>query len=421
MSEIIDMFLYPNEHSARLHDPNDIDPDTYRRVNDGTIYGTVKVPQLIAVIWGKLKTHNLPKDEPIPQSLRFPTKDWTEAEARKWLKDNGIKFISFEPAKAKEKQAGERGMVFDGDTQLRDIPSDAFELTWNGDVTCFTDDQDKSKIRLTLYDGSVVKHFYWGNLGFALSGMELANDKIPILGEHNTEMRVGFSTSASFDRAFVLEGELLKSSPAAKEYRRDSIDGFPFQASLRMDKDKSVYEFIGEGKSVQVNGHQLQGPGTLFSKTVIMEGSICVFGALRNTKSAVFSNAEDADLSVAQKSTAAVRQLFGKFVEKFGDDPAFCIERFNKGDSLEQATEAWIEKLKAEKQQLSNQVRQQAKVKIDPAMQEFSDQQQGPKKTIEETTEVNEMLDFTQGDERLAKNALRKMKLAEAEGRIQVI
>jgi len=416
-------FPQPNEHSARLHDPGDIDPDTYRRVNDGTIYGKIKVPQTVAVIWGKLKVHNKPRDNPIPQSLRFPIEDWTVEQAKKWLKDNNVKYITFEPAKKiKEKQtAGERGMVFDGDTKVSDIPADAFELNWEGDVT-FTDSQDKNKIQLTLYDGTVVKHFYWGNLAFDLSGIELANDKIPILGEHNTETRVGFSTSASFDRAFVLEGELLKSSPAAKEYRRDSIDGFPFQASLRFDPNRSKFEFVKDGETVEVNGNKLTGPGTLFSKTVVMEGSVCVFGALQNTRSEMFKNGNADALLLAENLGAdKVRQFFGKFVEKFGDDPAFCIEHFNKGDTIEQATEAMVEKLKVERQQLSEQVRQQAKVRIDPAMQEFSDQQQGPKKTIEETTEVNEMLDFTQGNERLARSALRKLKLAESEGRIQVI
>jgi hypothetical protein len=410
---------YPNEHSAQL-----LSEDTphirVRRTSgsgDGTVQG-VKVPTTIDVIWFIAKKAG--KEAPLAQSLRFPIKAWTATEAKKWLKDNGVKYIAFEPAKkTEEKQtAGER--VFNGDTQLGDIPADAFEFSWNGDVTCF-DDKDKSKIRLTLYDGSVVKHFFWGNLAFDLSGISLAKDRIPLLAEHNLQNRVGFSTDATFDGAFVLEGELLKSSPAAKEYRRDSIDGFPFEASLRFDPNKSKFAFVKDGETVEVNGNKLTGPGTLFSKTCIMEGSICVFGALKNTKTAVFSNVDDADLSAEQKGAVAVRQFFGRFVEKFGDDPVFCIEHFNRGESLEQATEAWIEKLKAEKQQLIEQNKLQARNKIDPAMQEFSDQQQVPKKTQGAESETDDMLEFTKGDERLAKNALRKLRLAEAENRIQII
>jgi len=89
---------FPNEHAARLKSPGLFDGDTFRRKKDGTIYGSIKVPATIAVIWGKLKEHNKPEDNPIPQTLRFPTDDWTVAEAKKWLKDNGVKYIAFEPA-----------------------------------------------------------------------------------------------------------------------------------------------------------------------------------------------------------------------------------------------------------------------------------------------------------------------------------
>ena len=98
---------FPNEHAARLKSPGLFDDDTFRRKKDGTIYGSIKVPATIAVIWGKLKEHNKPEDNPIPQTLRFPTDDWTVAEAKKWLKDNGIKYIAFEPAE----KAGEHSDV----------------------------------------------------------------------------------------------------------------------------------------------------------------------------------------------------------------------------------------------------------------------------------------------------------------------
>ena len=89
---------YANEHSARLKEPDDFDKDTFRRKNDGTIYGKIKVPATAAVIWAKLKGHSEPEDEPHPQAIRFPTKDWTVEEAKAWLKENNVKYIAFEPA-----------------------------------------------------------------------------------------------------------------------------------------------------------------------------------------------------------------------------------------------------------------------------------------------------------------------------------
>lgn len=87
---------YPNEHSARLVDPAKF--DDFRRTMGGTVRG-VKVPATIAVIWG----HLIGEDDSTwaPQALRFPTKDWTAEAAKAWLKDKGIKFLSFEPAKEK--------------------------------------------------------------------------------------------------------------------------------------------------------------------------------------------------------------------------------------------------------------------------------------------------------------------------------
>lgn len=89
---------YPNHHSARLHNPDDFNPDTFRTVADGTIYGKIKVPATVNVIWGKLKTADKPADNPIPQALRFSKSNWTADEAKKWLKDNNVKYVSFEPA-----------------------------------------------------------------------------------------------------------------------------------------------------------------------------------------------------------------------------------------------------------------------------------------------------------------------------------
>lgn len=43
---------------------------------------------------------------PRAQALRFPVGRWTEAAARKWIRDNGISFIRFEPAKPEDKKPG---------------------------------------------------------------------------------------------------------------------------------------------------------------------------------------------------------------------------------------------------------------------------------------------------------------------------
>jgi len=90
---------FPNEHAAVLRAEEDFAEGTWRRKSDGTIHGKVKVPATIDVMWAKLKGAAAEDDYPVPHGLRFPTKDWTAAEAKAWLADNDVKYVSFEPAK----------------------------------------------------------------------------------------------------------------------------------------------------------------------------------------------------------------------------------------------------------------------------------------------------------------------------------
>ena len=90
---------YANEHAARLFEPDEFKPIRVGRTEgsgDGKVQG-VKVPKTISVIWFIQEVEG--EEVPRAQALRFPTENWTEAEAKKWLKDNEIKYVSFEPAK----------------------------------------------------------------------------------------------------------------------------------------------------------------------------------------------------------------------------------------------------------------------------------------------------------------------------------
>ena len=82
---------FSQEHSARLLDPST--PHVrVRRSKNGTVQN-VKLPENISTIW--FIDGN---EHPQAQALRFPVKNWTEAGARKYLKDNKIKYQKFEPA-----------------------------------------------------------------------------------------------------------------------------------------------------------------------------------------------------------------------------------------------------------------------------------------------------------------------------------
>lgn len=102
---------YANEHAARLKDPKDFADNPvwsdgkegkFRRTTTNTYLGK-KSKKQFDVIWGKLKDKAGKDDEPIGQAIRFKKDAWTPAEAKKWLDDNNITYILFEPAAEKNK------------------------------------------------------------------------------------------------------------------------------------------------------------------------------------------------------------------------------------------------------------------------------------------------------------------------------
>jgi len=81
---------YPNEHACRLRNPDDFQPDTFRRVSresDGKRYD---------IIMGRLKG----QDNMTEESYRYPKDIWSVDQARRHCEDHDGK--SFEPAKEGE-------------------------------------------------------------------------------------------------------------------------------------------------------------------------------------------------------------------------------------------------------------------------------------------------------------------------------
>jgi hypothetical protein len=77
----------PNFHSARV-----IGPDRFAR-----IVTLRTLPNGIQILGGPLKTN--PSGQGKPQAYRFPKSKFTVDQAKKWLKENNINFVSFEAAK----------------------------------------------------------------------------------------------------------------------------------------------------------------------------------------------------------------------------------------------------------------------------------------------------------------------------------
>ncbi|GIV62996.1 MAG: hypothetical protein KatS3mg045_0335 [Bellilinea sp.] len=86
---------YPNEHAARLVDPDRFYADSFRRVND-------KFGEGVHAIFGKLKG----KESMSLQAIRFDAEKFTAEEARQWLKAHDYEPITFEEAEGEKAEKG---------------------------------------------------------------------------------------------------------------------------------------------------------------------------------------------------------------------------------------------------------------------------------------------------------------------------
>lgn len=280
-------------------------------------------------------------------------------------------------------------------------------------------DADGGRFRIVGYSGGIIKdHWYWGNLAIDLEGLKFAKKRIPVLADHFTSSRIGFSTSQEISDKVEVEGEFLDNDNA-RSLRDDIKKGFPMEASLFCPP--SVIEKVAEGASVKVNGQVLKGPGAVFRKSIIREVSMCVFGADSNTMSSALAGGgnkvtysierEDTMDKTKEKLTLdtfaerypelhselfekgraeglaegrkAERDRFAELKDACGTDGALLIDCFEKDMTTGDALKARADKLSEQNRKLSEQMAElkknpPEKETVDPAAVEFSDEAADP-------------------------------------------
>jgi len=81
---------YPSEHAARVRDPDDFQPNSFR---------SKTLPGGVRLILGRLRDESTMT----VQAYRFPADSYSVEEAKAWLKENDVKDILFEEATGEEK------------------------------------------------------------------------------------------------------------------------------------------------------------------------------------------------------------------------------------------------------------------------------------------------------------------------------
>lgn len=269
------------EHLAVLHAPDKFNQSSFIRscggkLNSGAKGLTVDVPETVDVIIGQLSEGA----GDLPQSLRFSKDDWSEEEARAWLKENGIEPIEFYEAAAPK-----------GKRQEMDIPVSAMmfnEAQLGIEIEQFKDG-DQKKLRIKANSGGIMQHWLWGNFAIDMTGVQIRKQRLPLLWDHDTNRIIGWTQKITRDEksGIVAEGVFSKTTEEGKRAMELTEEGFPWQASIYIPP--SAIERVEAGQSVMVNGRKLSGPGTVFRKSRLREVTLTALGVDEDTSASTLS------------------------------------------------------------------------------------------------------------------------------------
>ena len=179
-------------------------------------------------------------------------------------------FDIFAPIKASDENTLE-SLMFDAEIDIKAAASD-------GDAPTFT---------LIANTGTPMQvSTYYHPVVVDLTGAKFAKKKTPVIMDHDTSKRIGFTTEQTIEATRITaKGKAVSASDIAKEFVGDAKAGFPFQVSIGATVQE--VERIGEGETVEVNGKKFKGPLTVARKSTIRELSVTVLGADGNTSAKV--------------------------------------------------------------------------------------------------------------------------------------
>lgn len=153
---------------------------------------------------------------------------------------------------------------------------------------------DPRLFSMVALTGKPIPHWWFGTLGIDLKGIRM-KQRLPVLKDHDTEQRLGYTTELRVDpvKGLVAEGKLLAKSSAVQAVLADAADGFPWQASTYLQAHR--VQRIGPGEEAELNGHTVKGPAVIFRESTLREVTVTALGADDDTSTTALSDGNGAD------------------------------------------------------------------------------------------------------------------------------
>ena len=140
------------------------------------------------------------------------------------------------------------------------------------------------RFQMSAYTGDQVAGAFGPEI-VDVAGMDMPTGPIPILLSHDRDKRVGYSESVDVDGGQInIQGRMLTADHGITQ---DADEGFPFQSSIGfrvLEVDR-----VEEGDARDVNGREFSGPGTVITKSRLLESSFVPLGADGATSATVYA------------------------------------------------------------------------------------------------------------------------------------
>ncbi len=170
-----------------------------------------------------------------------------------------------------------------------DVATSSDRFTFSGQVDLFAPTKGKPRqVKMVVATGQrIPQHGWFQNLYVDLQGITIPRQKLPILLDHDSGKRVGFTSSIKVtDDGLVATGSFLTNSEAAQQVQADFSDGFPWECSCYLPMESM--EEVGKDKTAKVNGETITGPANIIRQSTLREVTLTAVGADGGTSAEAF-------------------------------------------------------------------------------------------------------------------------------------